>query len=286
MRKSFREKSAVLICGKNTMMRSALAELARKPEEGDEDYEQKLADFVERPHIDKIIAQLRGNISLIFTNKDLTEVADVLDSQVRAAPAKSGAIAPKDVIIPAGPTGLDPRQTGFFGNLGIATKIVKAQIEILNDNTVIVEGDKITPGQASLLDKLKICPFEYKMEIKKMLMEGNIFDAAVLRITPAKVVEIFTKRSANITALSLGSGYVTAAAAPHLIMNAFKNLAAISFATDFSFPQAAALKAAASAGPATTAAAGGAAAAEKEEEPEEEEEVEMGMDLFGGDDDY
>ena len=120
--------------------------------------------------------------------------------------------------------------------MGIATKIVKAQIEILNDNKVISEGDKITPGQASLLDKLKITPFEYKMEIKKLLMDGNIFDAAVLRITSEKVLDIFRTRSSNITALSLGSGYVTAAAAPHLIMNAFKNLAAISFATDFEFP--------------------------------------------------
>jgi len=169
--------------------------------------------------------------------------------------------------------------------LGIATKIVKAQIEILTDNKVIEEGCKITPGQASLLDKLKITPFEYKMEIKKMLMDGNIFDAAVLRITPAKIHDIFKARASNITALSLGSGYVTAAAAPHLIMNAFKNLAAVSFATDYSFPQAAALKASASAAP--VASAGGAAAAkvEEKEEEEEEEDVEMG-NFFGGDDDY
>jgi large subunit ribosomal protein LP0 len=288
MRRSFRERSAVLICGKNTMMRAALTELSTKPVEGDDDYENRIANWVERPHLVNIIAQLRGNISLIFTNGDLTQVADVLDSQVRAAPAKSGAIAPKDVVIPAGPTGLDPRQTGFFGNLGIATKIVKAQIEILNDNTVIIAGDKITPGQASLLDKLKICPFEYKMEIKKLLMEGNVFDAAVLRITVSKVQEIFSARAANITALSLGSGYVTAAAAPHLIMNAFKNLAAISFATDFSFPQAAALKAAASAAPVAAAAgAGTAAAAKVEEKEEEEEEADMDMGgMFGDDDDY
>lgn len=258
-----------------------------KPEEGDEDYEARIADFVERPHIDKIIAQLRGNISLIFTNGDLTEIADILDSQVRGAPAKAGAIAPKDVIIKAGPTGLDPRQTGFFGNLGIGTKIVKAQIEILTDNQVINEGDKITPGQASLLDKLKITPFEYKMVIVKLLMEGNIFDAKVLRITPDVVLEKFSKSAANITALSLGSGYVTPAAAPHLIMHAFKNLAAISFATDFSFPEAAALKNAAAAAPAQAAASAApaqAAVAEKEEEPEEEE-VDMGG-FFGGDDDY
>jgi large subunit ribosomal protein LP0 len=285
MRRSFREKNAVLICGKNTMMRAALTELGRKPEAGEEDYEQKIADYVERPQLDKIIAQLRGNISLIFTNGDLTEVADILDSQVRGAPAKAGALAPKDVIIPAGPTGLDPRQTGFFGNLGIATKIVKAQIEILTDNKVIEEGCKITPGQASLLDKLKITPFEYKMEIKKMLMDGNIFDAAVLRITPEKIHDIFKARASNITALSLGSGYVTAAAAPHLIMNAFKNLAAVSFATDYSFPQAAALKASASAAPTTSAGGAAAAKVEEKEEEEEEEDVEMG-NFFGGDDDY
>jgi ribosomal protein L12E/L44/L45/RPP1/RPP2 len=71
-------------------------------------------------------------------------------------------------------------------------------------------------------------------------------------------------------------------------MRAFKNLAAVSFGSDYSFPQAEALKAAAAAGPAAgagpAAAGGGAAAAVVEEEPEEE--VEMGMDLFGGDDDY
>merc|ERR1712100_921375 len=119
-----------------------------------------------------------------------------------------------------------------------------------------------------------------------MLMDGNVFDAAVLRITPVKILDIFKSRSANMTALSLGSGYVTSAAAPHLIMNAFKNLAAVSFASGFDFPQAAALKACASAGPA--AASGGAAAAkveEKVEEEEEEEDVEMG-NFFGGDDDY
>merc|ERR1719238_542608 len=263
------------------MMRAAINEIATEPE----DAEAK-KDWVARPHLEKIVAQLRGNISIIFTNDDLVEIADILDTQVREAPAKAGALAPKDVVIPAGPTGLDPRQTGFFGNLGIATKIVKAQIEILNDNKVISEGEKITPGQASLLDKLKICPFEYKMEIKKMLMDGNVFDAAVLRITPDKILDIFKSRSANMTALSLGSGYVTSAAAPHLIMNAFKNLAAVSFASGFEFPQAAALKACASAGPA--AGSGGAAPAkveEKVEEEEEEEDVEMG-NFFGGDDDY
>jgi len=39
-----------------------------------------------------------------------------------------------------------------------------------------------------------------------------------------------------LTGLSLGSGFITSAAAPHLMMNAFKNLAAVSFASGYKFP--------------------------------------------------
>lgn len=189
------------------------------------------------------------------------------------------------MTVPAGATGLDPRQTGFFGNLGIATKIVKAQIEILNDFDIIQEGDKVSPGQAALLDKLKIRPFEYKMTVKNILQDGQIFNPKVLSITPEAILEKFAAGVANATAVSLGSGYVVRSAVPHLIMRAFKNLAAVTFSSDYSFPQAEALKAAAAAGPATASAGGPAAEKKEEVVEEEEEEMEMG-DFFGGDDDY
>jgi len=92
------------------------------------------------------------------------------------------------VTIKAGPTGLDPKQTSFFGTLGIATKIVKFQIEIVNDNLIIKEGDKITPGQSALLDKLKIRPFEYRMTIKKVMMDGQLYDPACLTIKSEDVL--------------------------------------------------------------------------------------------------
>lgn len=74
------------------------------------------------------------------------------------------------------------------------------------------------------------------MTIKKVMQDGQMYDPACLNISTEQVLEAFTKHCGNITALSLGSGYVTPAAAPHLVMHAFKNLAAISFATDYSFP--------------------------------------------------
>lgn len=112
-------------------------------------------------------------------------------------------------------------------------------------------------------------------------MDGQLYDPAVLDINTADVLASFGKGCSNMTALSLGSGYVTPAAAPHLIMHSFKNLAAISFATAFSFPQAEALKCAAAAGPAVTAAPAkgddkkAAAAVEEKEESVESEGVDF-----------
>lgn len=104
MRRQFREIGAVMVMGKNTLMKKAIKEL----QDEDEKKNQK------RPHLDIIRNALVLNTGLIFTNGDLTEIKKVLDSQVREAPAKIGAVAPADVTVPAGPTGMDPKQTQFF----------------------------------------------------------------------------------------------------------------------------------------------------------------------------
>lgn len=111
--------------GKNTLMRSALTHANTKPEEGDADYAERKDGWAFNPSIDLIIKQLKGNTNLIFTNGDLAEVKEMLDLEVRESPAKPGMTAPKDVTVPVGPTGLDPKQTAFFQTLQIQTKIVK-----------------------------------------------------------------------------------------------------------------------------------------------------------------
>lgn len=187
------------------------------------------------------------------------------------------------MTIPAGPTGLDPKQTSFFQALKIQTKIVKGQVEIVNPVVVINEEDKISAGQSALLDKLKIRPFEFKMHIKAFMDNAKRYDAKVLSITNDSIHSSFSSAAQMLTGLSLGSGYITSAAAPHLVLNAFKNLAAVSFASGFSFPQADKMKAAAAAGPAPAAAAKAEVKAEvKKEESEEEADIDMG-NMFGDD---
>jgi len=109
LRRRLRDIGAYMIMGKNTLMKSALTHANTEPQPDDEDYAERKDGWTFSPTIEKIITQLRGNTNLIFTNGDLADVKAVLDSEVRESPAKAGMIAPKDVSVPVGPTGLDPK---------------------------------------------------------------------------------------------------------------------------------------------------------------------------------
>merc|ERR1711998_333949 len=149
-----------------------------------------------------------------------------------------------------------------MGTLGIQTKIVKAQIDIIKSKQVVTAGDKIGGTEAALLDKLKIYPFEYKMEVRKVLQNGSMFDASVLSLSTEAILGKFKKAIGYQAQMSLSSGYSTSASAPHSLLNGFKNLVAACAATGYEFPQAAAVLSAAKNAPAAGAAAPSAAKAE------------------------
>merc|ERR1719375_1073858 len=106
-----------------------------------------------------------GNVGFVFTTGSLDTVMDILAEHVKPAAAKAGVIAPCSCTIPKGPTGLDPAQTSFFQALNIATKINKGSIEIINDCTVLKEGEKVGSSEAALLAKLNVKPFEYGLVV-------------------------------------------------------------------------------------------------------------------------
>jgi len=100
-----------MVMGKNTLMKAALKHKMEEPKEADEDFDERKGHWKACPELEKIIGLLRGNTGIIFSNGDLSEIKKVIDSEKREAPAKTGIIAPDDVWIRAGSTGLDPKQT-------------------------------------------------------------------------------------------------------------------------------------------------------------------------------
>ena len=217
------------------------------------------------------------------------EVVDdmLLANKVRA-PAKAGALAPLDVMVPAQNTGMGPEKTSFFQALNIATKITKGTIEITSDVHLITAGDKVGMSEATLLNMLKISPFTYGLVVKKVYEAGSVFEPAILDITDDDLKSHVMAGLRNIAAVSLAIGYPTAASVPHSIINGLKKCMAIAAVTEITFKEAEKMKAyladpsafAAAAPAAAEAAPAAAAAAAKPEEPEEESDDDMGFGLF------
>jgi large subunit ribosomal protein LP0 len=211
------------------------------------------------------------------------------------APAKAGAIAPINVHVEAGNTGLGPEKTSFFQALHIATKITRGTIEILNNVHLIHIGEKVGASEATLLSMLKIYPFSYGLEISQVYEDGAVFSPKVLDIKMEDLLQRFMEGVGKVAALSLQIGYPTVASVPHSIVNGFKRLLAVAVATDISFPEAEQAKAFVADPSAfvpvvtqteaadTGGGGGGGGEEEKEEkkaEEEEESDDDMGFGLF------
>jgi large subunit ribosomal protein LP0 len=282
---------AVLLMGKNTMIRKCIREHLAKNQA-----------------FEPLLSHIKGNIGFVFTNGDLPEVRSKLSALKVKAGAKAGTIAPCDVIVPAGPTGLEPTKTSFFQALAIQTKINKAVIEIINDVHLIKAGNKVTASQAVLLQMLNIQPFQYSLDVKTVYDDGSVYPAAMLDLTDADVLAKFRQGVTNIAALSLQVGIPTVASAPYALVNAYRDILSVALGTSYSFPAAdkikellanpealaAAVKA--SSGASTSASTSSTStsapatkapeAAPAKKDVEEDEDAGMGAGgLFGGDDD-
>jgi large subunit ribosomal protein LP0 len=261
---------ATVVMGKNTMMKKCIRGL--------------LEEF---PDYEKVLPLLVANVGFVFTNEDLKATRDLVLSNKVAAPARQGAIAPIDVIVPAQNTGMGPEKTSFFQALSIQTKIARGTIEIVSPVHLLKPGDKVGASEASLLNMLKISPFTYGLVAVACYDEGSVFEPKVLDISEDDIRAKFMAGVNNVAAASLNIGYPTVASAPHSIANALKKLIAVACATDISFEAAEKSKAYLADPSAFASAAPVAAVEEKKEEaaaaPESEDESDsdMGFDLFG-----
>ncbi|RVX70843.1 60S acidic ribosomal protein P0 [Exophiala mesophila] len=264
---------AVVLMGKNTMVRRALKGF--------------LAD---NPEYERLLPHVKGNVGFIFTNGDLKTVRDKILANRVAAPARAGAVAPGDVYVPAGNTGMEPGKTSFFQALGVPTKIARGTIEITTDLKLVEAGAKVGASEATLLNMLNISPFTYGMKVQQVYEEGNSFSPEVLDIEESQLLKALSTAIATITTISLAANYPTLPSIIHSLINGYKNAISVAIETDYSWEAIDELKdrianpdayAAAAPVAAATTSAGPAAAAAKEEEKEEEKE-ESEDEGFGG----
>ena len=211
-------QKAEVLMGKNTMIKFVIRRAAQ-----------------ENAAFNKLADAIRLNIGLVFTDSDPKKIREILEKNKVVAAAKS--VAPTDVFLEAGPTGMEPAQTGFFQALGIATKITKGSIEVIKQVQLAKAGERVGPSEAALMTKMSMKPFLYGLKVTHVFDGEGMVDPAVLDIDNEDIRACFKQAMGNVAAVGLKIGYPVAPAVPHMFVNAFRNLVALTLETSIDFKQ-------------------------------------------------
>lgn len=185
-------KNSILILGKNKIVKKVLKNNVKK-----------------NPELGELLPYLKGNIGFIFTKISPIEIKKILIENQEPASAKAGQIAPDDVIIPAGLTGITPDGTSLFQALNIQTKIAKGLIEIQNSVKIITKGEVIGNSEVILLQKLNITPFSHKLDIKLIFENKCCIKPEILDISMVEIEQHLNQTRENLEILESTFCYPT-----------------------------------------------------------------------------
>jgi len=185
MRQQLRDK-VVLLMTKRRLMKIAIEE--------SKDVKKK---------VEELNKYLKGMPALMFTNENPFKLYKMLEKSKTNAPAKPGQIAPKDILIQAGPTPFAPGPViSELTQIGLKTGVEGGKVAIKEDKVVVKEGEKVNDKVASILLRLGITPMEIGMDLVAAYEDGTIFTKDVLAVDEKEFIKRIV--TADTEAFNLG----------------------------------------------------------------------------------
>ena len=190
-----------------------------------------------RPGLDYLSKELEGQCALLFTNISPFKLNLIFDKNKVFLPAKGGDIATKDIVIPAGNTGISPGPVlSEFKEANVSTKIDQGTIWVGKDTVVVRSGSIISQKLASLMSKLNIKPIEAGISISFAIAEGLVLKENDLRINLAEYMEELTRSFHEAVSLAIETSYPTVETITHLLVRAYQNATALAIDSGYVSP--------------------------------------------------
>ena len=165
--------------------------------------------------------ELEGQCALMFTNLSPFKLNLTFDKNKIFMAAKGGDIAPNELLIPAGNTGINPGPVlSEFKESNVPTKIDQGTIWVSKDTVVAKPGDVISQKLAALLSKLDVKPIEAGVSVNYAIAEGLEFKEKDLKIVVQDYVDELIKSFQEALALSVEAVYFTKESTPLLLVKA------------------------------------------------------------------
>ncbi len=192
---------AALRVSRNTLMERALEEV--------DDGLEALTEYVE------------GQVGLIGTNDNPFGLYQQLEESKTPAPIGAGEVAPNDIVIPEGDTGVDPGPfVGELQTVGANARIDGGSIKVVEDSTVLSAGEEVSVDLANVLGELGIEPKEVGLDLRGVVSEGVLFSPEELDIDIEEYVADLKAASSAARNLSINAEYPTARTVPSMLAKA------------------------------------------------------------------
>ncbi len=174
----------------------------------------------DKKEIEKLEGYLNNIIpALLFTREDPFKLAKTLAKNKSNAFAKTGQIAPRDIIIEPGITNFPPGPIiGELGQHGIKTAVEAGKIAIKESKLVAKKGEVINAKVADLLSKLGIQPMEIGLNLVVMYKDGEIYLGEILNIDETEYLNNLVLAHGEAISLALNIGYITKDTINYLIV--------------------------------------------------------------------
>ena len=193
--------TAALRVSRNTLMERALVDV--------DDGLEALTAFIE------------GQVGLIGTNDNPFGLYQQLEESKTPAPISAGEVAPNDVVIPEGDTGVDPGPfVGELQTVGANARIEGGSIKVVEDSKVLSAGEEVSADLANVLGELGIEPKEVGLDLRGVVSEGVSFSPEELDIDVDEYVADLEAASSAARNLSINAEYPTAQTVPSMLATA------------------------------------------------------------------
>jgi large subunit ribosomal protein L10 len=175
--------------------------------------------------VDEGVEQLKqyvsGEVGLIGTNDNPFGLFKQLEQSKSPAPISAGEVAPNDIVIPEGDTGVDPGPfVGELQSIGASARIMEGSIQVTEDSVVAEEGEAVSEEAANVLAELGMEPKEVGLDLKGVFSDGVMFEADELAIDVEEYRADVEAAAARARNLSVNAVYPTAQTTPSLIAKA------------------------------------------------------------------
>ena len=171
--------------------------------------------------VEDLIEHVAGQVGLIGTNDNPFGLYQTLEASKTPAPISAGEVAPNDVVIPEGDTGVDPGPfVGELQQVGAAARIMEGSIQVTEDSTVLSAGEEVSADLENVLNELGIEPKEVGLDLRSVFSEGVMFAPEDLDIDLDAYADDVATAAARARNLSINATYPTAQTASTLLAKA------------------------------------------------------------------